>query len=147
VATYARFKVGPEQYCVLVEHVVEICELGDCTPVPGTPPAIIGVRNVRGQVLPVADLASLLGVPSATAPGLMLVAEDAGLSVGLAISDVVDVGELPGPSPAGDLPGPDLPSGPTARPALVTGTTLTDGGLVGVIDVPNVFLALAESAS
>jgi purine-binding chemotaxis protein CheW len=147
VATYARFMVGPEQYCVLVDYVVEIRELGDCTPVPGTPPAILGVRNVRGQVLPVADLAGLLGVPSSAAPGLMLVAEDAGRSVGLAISDVVDVGELPEPSPAGDLPGPDLQGpGPAARPGLVTSTILTDGELVGVVDVPKVFVALAETA-
>jgi purine-binding chemotaxis protein CheW len=147
VTTYARFKVGPEQYGVPVGHVVEIRELGECTPVPGAPPAILGVRNVRGQVLPVADLALVLGVPGGAGsagqgPGLMLVAEDAGLTVGLAVSDVVDVGELPEPSPAGDLA-----LGPQGRHDLLAGTAMAGDQLIGVLDVPKVFLALAETAS
>jgi purine-binding chemotaxis protein CheW len=148
VETYARFTVGPEQYGVPVGYVVEIRELGACTPVPGAPPAILGVRNVRGQVLPIADLASVLGVKGSAdsagqVPGLMLVAEHAGLTAGLAISDVIDVGELPEPSPADDLtrtPGRD------GRHDLVVGTTKAGDQLVGVVDVPKVFGALAKMA-
>jgi purine-binding chemotaxis protein CheW len=149
VETYARFTVGPEHYGVPVRHVLEIRELGACTPVPGAPPAILGVRNVRGQVLPVADLASVLGVKGGAdcagqVPGLMLVAEHAGLTAGLAISDVIDVGELPDPSPADDLTRP--PPGREGRHDLVAGTTMADDELVGVLDVPKVFQALAEMA-
>jgi purine-binding chemotaxis protein CheW len=148
VETYARFTVGPEQYGVPVRHVVEIRELGACTPVPGAPPAILGVRNVRGQVLPVADLASVLGVncgadSAGQVPGLMLVAEHAGLTAGLSISDVIDVGELPEPSPADDL---TRPPGREGRHDLVVGTTMADDQLIGVLDVPKVFQALAEMA-
>jgi chemotaxis signal transduction protein len=130
---YARIKVGAELYAVLVDHIVEIRELGDGTQVPGAPPAVLGVRNVRGQILPVADLASLLGVQRLAAPSLMLVAEDAGLRVGLAINEVVDVGEMPEPPEPADL-------------SLLTGATLTGGELVGVIDVPRVLQTLGETA-
>ncbi len=128
--TYARVSVASETYAVPVGHVVAIRELGEGPEVPGAGPAMLGVRNVRGQVVPVADLATLLGVHHPAPAGLMLIAEAGGRQVGLAIDQVTDVAELPDPDENSDS-------------GLLSGTIMTGGELVGVIDVPRVLATLA----
>jgi chemotaxis signal transduction protein len=139
MGTYARVKVASEAYAVPVRHVLEIRELGPGTGVPGAGPAVLGVRNVRGQVLPVVDLAILLEVRNPAPPTVMLVAEAGGVRAGLAVEQVVDVGDLPGPEEPAD---PGLLAGP-----VLAGTVLADGVLIGVLDVPRVFEALSGPAS
>ncbi|WP_053226140.1 chemotaxis protein CheW [Solirubrobacter soli] len=51
-----RFTLCGESFAVAAEHVLEALPLGEPTPVPGTPPFLLGVVNHRGRVLPVMDL-------------------------------------------------------------------------------------------
>jgi purine-binding chemotaxis protein CheW len=51
-----RFTLCGERFAVAAEHVLEALPLGTPTPVPGTPPFLLGVINHRGRVLPVMDL-------------------------------------------------------------------------------------------
>lgn len=129
MGTFARVRLAKEVYALPIRHVVEIRDLGEGACVPGAGPVMVGVRNVRGQVLPVADLAALLGVPSQTPAKLMLVAEADGVQVGLAVDEVIDVGEM------------DEPAEP-ADSSLLTGAAMADGDLVGVIDMPRVLRTL-----
>jgi chemotaxis signal transduction protein len=91
---------------------------------------MLGVRNLRGLILPVADLALLLGIPRTAPPILLLVAEAGGRQAGFAIDEVSEVGEL---------------ADPTEETAsdLLTGAALAGGSLIGVIDVTRVFDVLA----
>ena len=43
-------------------HVSEVFEVDSITPVPGAPSTLIGVANLRGAVIPLADLRPSLGV-------------------------------------------------------------------------------------
>jgi purine-binding chemotaxis protein CheW len=116
-------RVGEGQFALPVDHVREIARLGAISPVPGAGAALLGVRNLRGQVLPIFDLAALLGVGGGERPARIVVAEHRGQRAGLAIDAVTDVGELPDAGPAG-------------RDALVSAS--------GLIDVPRLFGALEE---
>jgi len=60
---YLTFAIGGEQYAVGVTHVREIVGYDAPTRVPGTPPWIRGVVNLRGLVVPVVDLAVKFGRP------------------------------------------------------------------------------------
>jgi purine-binding chemotaxis protein CheW len=81
------FRLGSEEYVVMVEQVKEVLKLRDLTPVPHAPAYVPGVISLRGAVLPVIDLAKRLSL----APGvrdeksrIMVVSvedEDAGLIV------------------------------------------------------------------
>jgi purine-binding chemotaxis protein CheW len=64
-----RFTLCGEPFAVAAEHVLEALPLGAPTPVPGTPPFLLGVVNHRGRVLPVMDLRRHL-VPGDTAAEL-----------------------------------------------------------------------------
>jgi chemotaxis signal transduction protein len=94
VSVYVRMRVGGSEFALSVAHVREIARLGEIAPVPGAGEAVLGVRNLRGQVLPVFDLAALLEVAEAGHRERIVVAEEGGHRVGFAIDAVTDVAEL-----------------------------------------------------
>jgi purine-binding chemotaxis protein CheW len=123
---HVRFRVGSESYALPVAQVLEVADLGELAPVPGAPPAVLGVRNLRGQVLPVLDLASVLGTAGGAHADKLIITEEAGRRAGLAIDEVTDVGELGGPVQKTDSP-------------FLRGSTLVEGDLVGLVDIEVVF--------
>lgn len=62
---YLTFQLETEEYGVEVLQVREIIGYVPVTPVPRTPAHIRGVLNRRGQVVPVVDLRTRLGLPTA----------------------------------------------------------------------------------
>ena len=94
-AVHVRVRVGDENYALPVENVLEVGELGRLAAVPGAPAACLGVRNLRGEILPVFDLATVLGLAPDHPPARVVVAEDDGRRAGFAIDDVTDVVQLP----------------------------------------------------
>jgi purine-binding chemotaxis protein CheW len=50
------FRLGSEDYVVMVEQVREVLKLWYITPVPNASPSVLGVTSLRGKVLPVVDL-------------------------------------------------------------------------------------------
>jgi purine-binding chemotaxis protein CheW len=60
---YLTFFVGGEEYAVSILKVKEIIEYDTVTAVPNTSPWIRGVTNLRGNVVPVIDLAVKFGLP------------------------------------------------------------------------------------
>lgn len=56
------FKLGNEQYGILVQNVREIIKARSFTKVPNAPPYLEGVINLRGQILPVINLKKLLNI-------------------------------------------------------------------------------------
>ena len=58
---YLTFVIRGEEHGVPILQVREIIELERVTHVPGTPPWVRGVINLRGAILPVIDLAAKFG--------------------------------------------------------------------------------------
>ncbi len=56
------FRLGSEEYAVMVENVREVLKRRDLTMVPNTPDYIPGVISLRGAMLPVIDLCIRLGI-------------------------------------------------------------------------------------
>ena len=134
--SYVRLTVAAEAYAVPVEHVLEAAELGQVRAVPGARRELLGVSNLRGRILPVVDLAAVLGVHAGTGrvapPRRLLVTEASGIQAGFAVDEVSGIGSLGEPAE----PTPDT------QPGLLLGATLSEGELIGVVDVPGVFDSL-----
>jgi purine-binding chemotaxis protein CheW len=110
---YVRIRVAAEHYALPVEQVLEVSELGEIAAVPGSPPEILGVRNLRGQVIPVIGLATMLGLSG----------EESGeLRAGLIVDEVLDVEELP-------------PALEQVDSEYLLGAFLIGGDLVGALDL------------
>ena len=133
-AVHVRVRVGGEFYAVAVENVIEVAELGTVSPVPGADSAVLGVRNVRGEVLPVFNLASVLGIRGDSLPQCLLVTELGSLRAGFAIDEVTDVGEIP-------------PVGEETQSKFLAGAALDDSGLIGVVDIELLFAQLGVAAA
>ena len=59
---FLTFRLGKTGYGVEITRIKEIIEYGGITRIPMTPPCIRGVINLRGNVVPVVDLAERLEV-------------------------------------------------------------------------------------
>jgi purine-binding chemotaxis protein CheW len=98
---YLSFTIAGTDYGLPILTVKEILQFEETTKVPGTPASVRGVINVRGQVVPVLDLAVKFGRPETKSTKLtcILVVETrvAGepLVVGVLADAVNEVLELP----------------------------------------------------
>ncbi len=80
------FGLNGERYGLDIENVVEIFTPEKITPVPGSPAAIMGVTNLRGDIVTVINLGSALG--------LSLTKNDTGRPVILGINGAITAGLL-----------------------------------------------------
>lgn len=121
-------------------RLTEIAGLYDAARVvraPGGAPGFVGLAGVRGRVVPVFDLASLLGSGAADAAPRPLLAIAAGADrVGLLVSRPIGYVELP--HPEGDEAGDTLGAQPFVRRLARAA-----GALVAVVDVPAVVREIA----
>lgn len=83
--------LGGEYFAVDLRHVREVFELESVTPVPGMPSTLIGVANLRGTVMPLADLRPSLGIDATTAQHFVIVLRHGSQQVGLLIDDVPEI--------------------------------------------------------
>lgn len=58
-----EFHLGGERYALPLAQVRVVSLLKDFTPVPCTPPFVLGVINLRGEIRTVIDLKQLFGLP------------------------------------------------------------------------------------
>lgn len=54
------FQLGAEPYCVSIDHVTDIVEVGDVTTIPNSPPHVEGVMDLRGNTTTIVNPKSLL---------------------------------------------------------------------------------------
>jgi purine-binding chemotaxis protein CheW len=134
-AQYLTFALGDEEYGVEILKVQEIRGYAPITPIPNTPPHVMGVMNLRGAIVPVVDLRRTLGMPATDyTPFTVIVVVTVGTrAMGLivdAVSDVLDVGR------AEMQATPDFGTQVDAR--FVRGLARVGGKLVILLDIDRV---------
>jgi purine-binding chemotaxis protein CheW len=58
-----EFLLASEHYGIELTYIREIHSLSEFTPLPGTPAFVLGLTNVRGQILSVIDIKKLFDLP------------------------------------------------------------------------------------
>jgi purine-binding chemotaxis protein CheW len=58
-----EFLLASEHYGIELTYIREIHALSEFTPLPGTPAFVLGLTNVRGQILAVIDIKKLFDLP------------------------------------------------------------------------------------
>lgn len=84
------FQVGGERYAVEVGAVFQVVDATGLTPLPATPPWVLGAILARTRVVPVLDLRALLGLEGGGMSDLskVVVLEDGGELFGVAVEDL-----------------------------------------------------------
>lgn len=127
--------IGEHLYAIDVMQVREIRGWSTSTPLPHAPAHVLGMINLRGAILPVIDLGSLLGVGATqvSASAVVMVAQIGAEQVGLlvdAVCDIVTVSEnmvQPAPKVGGGRVG-----------EFVTGVMTTAEGIVTILNLDHV---------
>lgn len=84
------FRVGEDKLIAAMDEVKEILELPEFTIVPGVKPWVVGVANVRGNLLPLMDLKCFLTGDSIKnrRKGRVVVIDYKGFNTGLIVEEV-----------------------------------------------------------
>jgi purine-binding chemotaxis protein CheW len=126
-----------ESLAIDLSQVREVFKIDSITPVPGMPPALVGVANIRGSIVPVVDLHPSLGLPSVTVPRYAVVVGHGARGVGILVNDVPeiqtvafeDLQEMSSGEEAGTCP-------------LFSGALKTAGRTIGMMDVSRLLVMI-----
>ena len=92
-----EIRLARERYAVESTYVREVLPLKDVTPLPCTPAFVLGLINVRGQILSVMDLRVFFDLPreAATRATKIVVLRSGDMEVGIVADGVVEARTLP----------------------------------------------------
>ena len=122
------FSVGDVAYAIPVSHVREVVNPLPTSALPHAPPAVVGVSDIRGVVVPVIDLRIRFGeARRERTRKTKWIVVDVGRLVALVVDAVTGVFGAPAPRAA-----PDLGGGEEARG--IVGVVTREGKLVFVLD-------------
>jgi purine-binding chemotaxis protein CheW len=91
------FRLNNQEFCVKTMTIREIRGWAPSTPIPHSPPEVIGIMNLRGAVIPIIDLARKLGMKSTQADerSAIVVAEVHNMVIGMLVDRVSDILTVP----------------------------------------------------
>ena len=135
------FEIGDRRLGIDIMAVREIRAWSPATPLPNVPPHVRGVVNLRGEIVPIVDLALLFGFPQALPlhDASIIVLKVDGRLVGLAVSSVSDVIGL---ADEEILPAPEL--GDRAIANAISGIGSRDGASLLLLDVDQLMKRVRE---
>jgi purine-binding chemotaxis protein CheW len=134
--------LGGELYAVDLRQVREVFELESITPVPGMPPSLVGVANLRGTIIPLADLRLSLGASISTVTRYAIVVRHGLHQVGLLIDDVPEIRTI---SPD-DMLDSSEPSASDRRPFL-SGLIRVENRVSGMLELSTLLSSVEESST
>lgn len=121
-----EFSLAYERYALETSLVREVHPLRELTPLPCTPPFILGIINLRGQILAVIDLKRFFNLPEKGLSDLnkVIVLRRGRLEVGILADTVAGVRLVPVPEMQAQLPtleglSPDYLKGVTSEALII----------------------------
>jgi len=133
--TWLGFSLKGQRYAVSLACVREVIRPGDITPVPGAPDDVLGIVNLRGQIVPVLDGRRRFGLDGNVAQEeedaqRVIVFDESGTVVGMRIDVIGDMLQFE----AGDI-APPPPGRAERRDDPVSGVITRDDGFIALVDV------------
>ena len=92
-----EFLLAQERYGIETRHIREVYPLKELTPLPSTPPFVLGVVNARGRIVPVVDIKTIFGLPDRglTDRNKLIIVRANGVELGLVADTIVGVQRVP----------------------------------------------------
>lgn len=90
---WVTFRLADETYGINVMQVQEVLRMTDVAPVPGAPHYVMGIINLRGNVVTVLDTRKLLDLATSeiTDTSRIMIIESGKVTVGLLVDSVAEV--------------------------------------------------------
>ena len=132
--------IGGELFAIDLRQVREVFELESVTPVPGMPASLVGVANLRGTIVPLADLRQSLGAALSTTPRYAIVVRHEAHQIGLLIDEVPEIRAV---YPE-DMLDSSRSSANSERPFLSRLVRVEDR-VSGVLEIPSLLASVEEA--
>jgi purine-binding chemotaxis protein CheW len=131
------FRIAEEWYCVRVSDVREILQEYDVTPIPCVPDYILGVVNVRGEIISITDAARIMGIgsvgmDSGTAPSAIVISNDEVVTA-LLVDEIGDISAVPNGSIE-----PPISIIDRSQAEFIAGSVFVEDEMVGLISIERV---------
>tara|TARA_R110000787_G_scaffold188679_9_gene300413 strand:+ start:481 stop:1146 length:666 start_codon:yes stop_codon:yes gene_type:complete len=133
---YVSFELAGQCYGLPIVQVKEVLPMPDVTPVPGAPENCPGVVNMRGDIVTVIDLRSVLGLPSQNCDVLIVLNDGMALCVD-AIGSIIDAQQENSAAP---------PNVGAARP-FIGGLSRHQGRFILLVDIQMLENSLFSASS
>jgi purine-binding chemotaxis protein CheW len=135
VISLLLFAIGEEWYAVQISSVREIYNEYVVTPIPCVPPFILGVINIRGEILSVTELKGLLRLPPTPADTEqpVIVVENDVCATALVVDAIGDIVDFPR-----EALEPAVATLDKSQAAFVAGSVYVDGKLVGLLNLDEI---------
>ena len=132
---YLGFHLGAEVYGLPLEQLREVARVSHLRRVPGAPPGVAGLVNLRGEILCALDVRAILGLPPhrSTDSPFLVALRGFGDPLGLIVDSIADIYSV-APS---DIEAPPA-TWPAERAACFIGTARVAAGLMGLLDLARV---------
>ncbi|WP_299672657.1 chemotaxis protein CheW [uncultured Roseobacter sp.] len=129
---FLTFQAGGQDYAVDIGLIQEIRGWMEPAPLPDTPKHVLGAINLRGEVLPLLDLAVRLGLaaPEVNERSVIIVVENDGTPFGLLVDGVSDI-----IAPTEDQMQSPPETGSGGDPTSVQALILLDDRMVRILDL------------
>jgi chemotaxis signal transduction protein len=89
------FSMGADLFAVPVDTLTEIIISQKIFPVPTTPPHVLGVINLRGNIVPIVDIRTALSLPRNSNPSQIAIIRQGALIIGIVVDTVSEVVSVP----------------------------------------------------
>ena len=126
---WLSFEIGAQLYAAPLSEVNEVIRVGEMTPVPGAAADLLGIRLLRGRIVPVMDGRLRLGLPTSPAADLeqvrVVMLSHEGHLVGLRVDAIGELLQTDGNEIAPPPPGRDRMMRSTLPPSSMETATAT----------------------
>lgn len=91
-----EFRLANESFGIESSHVREVYPLKEFTPLPGTPPFVLGITSVRGKIFSIFDLRVFLGMPAqgGASTSQVIIVQSGDMEVAIPVNEIVGVCSL-----------------------------------------------------
>jgi purine-binding chemotaxis protein CheW len=137
LARLVCFRITGQEFGLIIDSVKETLVMRPLTPVYLTPRWVLGIMNLRGDVVPLLDLAQLLGMPptSVSDDSRIVIVDHQGLSAGLVVDELTELRRVE----LAELAPPPSTLSEEAR-EIIGGVATTSGGTaLRVLDLDALF--------
>lgn len=131
------FRISEEWYAVRVSDVREIFQEYELTTIPGVPDHILGVVNVRGEILSVTDPARLMRLGAVASDGTVpppaIVVKKDDIVTALVVDEIGDIADVPC-----DAVEPPVSIIDRTQAEYIAGSVCIEDGMVGLVSIEKI---------
>lgn len=131
--------LGEETFAIDLRQVREVFEPESVTPVPGMPAALVGVTNLRGTIIPLADLRTALGIATAATPKYAVVIRYGTQQIGILVEGIPEIRTIQ----LDDLVAPSTHAAAERRP-MVSAFFKTEKRLSAILELSRLLASIED---